>query len=613
MASPRRPVVACLLAVVTVAVVVLLAPAASAGAAQDAGERIVDYAVDLRIEDSGVLAVREEIVYDFGSNQRHGILRDIPVRLHYDDRYDRVYPLSVVSVETSPGAPGQYRVEDAGANKRIRVGDPDRTITGMHTYILSYRVEAALNGFADHDELYWVAIGTHWGVPIERATVAVGAPAAITQIACFAGPDRSVLPCAESGTDGSSARFSHAGLSAFEGVTVVAAIPTGVVPRPAPRLDERWSLARAFSVTPGTVGGAGALLALVVGGFAALVWNAGRDRRYEGSPVDVAFGGEGDAERPVSMLERPATPVEFAPPDGVRPGQVGTLVDEQANPLDVVATLVDLAVRGHLRIEEIPKKGWFGKPDWTIVRLERDTEGLLPYEGLLLEGLFRKASGGTVKLSELRNTFAARLRQVQDSLYADAVRQKWFPVRPDKVRTRWRAIGVAVLVAGIALVVLAAARTHAALVPVPIALGGVLLVAGSRWMPRRTARGTAVLRRVMGFRRFIEESEADRARFAERQNLFSEYLPYAVVFGCTEKWAKAFAGLDGELPEMSWYGGVHPFTVSSFSSSMDGFAVTTAGTISSVPASTPGGSGSSGFGGGGFSGGGGGGGGGGSW
>jgi uncharacterized membrane protein len=118
-----------------------------------------------------------------------------------------------------------------------------------------------------------------------------------------------------------------------------------------------------------------------------------------------------------------------------------------------------------------------------------------------------------------------------------------------------------------------------------------------------------VLRRVQGFRRFIVESEKDRARFAEQQHLFSEYLPYAIVFGVTEKWAHAFAGLDGELPQPDWYGGQGVFTAMSFSHSIDGFAVTTAGTITSVPA----GSGSSGFGGGGFSGGGGGGGGGGSW
>ena len=140
-------------------------------------------------------------------------------------------------------------------------------------------------------------------------------------------------------------------------------------------------------------------------------------------------------------------------------------------------------------------------------------------------------------------------------------------------------------------------------------VAGVLFFIGSRWFPRRTAKGYGTLRRVLGFKIFIDESEKDRARFAEQQNLFSEYLPYAVVFGATEKWARAFAGIDGQLPQQNWYVGPGPFTFLAFSSAMDSFAVTTTGTISSVPAS----SGSSGFGGGGFSGGGFGGGGGGSW
>jgi hypothetical protein len=82
-----------------------------------------------------------------------------------------------------------------------------------------------------------------------------------------------------------------------------------------------------------------------------------------------------------------------------------------------------------------------------------------------------------------------------------------------------------------------------------------------------------------------------------------------VVFGLTEKWARAFAGLGDRAPDTSWYVGSQPFTYNAFASSIDGFSVSTAGTI----ASTPSGSGSSGFGGGGSSGGGGGGGGGGSW
>ena len=585
------------------AIAVLVAQPSPARA--QAGERILRYEVALTVERDGDLVARETIDYDFGSAERHGIFRVIPVRLRYDDRYERFYPLDVTAVTGSEGTPDQYEVEDDGNDKRIKIGDPDRTITGRHTYTIDYRVEGTLNGFADHDELYWNAIGSHWSVPIEQASVTVALPADVSQVACFAGPDRSSLPCAAARADGRTASFSGS-LSAGEGLTVVVGFPTGAVPTPAPVLDERWSITRAFAVTAGTVGVGAVGLVAVIAGFALLVWRSGRDRRFVGSPVDVAFGNIGGEEEAVPLGERTATPVEFVPPDGMRPGQMGTLVDEVAHPLDVTATIIDLAVRGHLRIEEIPKEGWFGKPDWRLVQLE-GRDDLRRYEQLLLDGLFR--DGQTVELSELRNTFASRLVQVRDALYDDTVEQGWFRTRPDRVRARWLVVGIIALIVGVAATVAAAAFTTWALAAVPLALGGLLLLVGHRWMPRRTAKGTAAFRRALGFRRFIDESEKERARFAERQHLFSEYLPYAVVFGATERWARAFAGLDGAVPQQGWYVSPHPFTVAAFSSSMHGFADTSSGSLTSTPAS----SGSSGFGGGGFSGGGGGGGGGGSW
>jgi hypothetical protein len=574
--------------------------------AQAGGERIRRYDVALTVRADGNLVVHETIDYDFGSAQRHGIFRVIPVRLAYDNRYERLYPLEVTSVKGSEGTPDDYEVEDVGNDKRIKIGDPDRTITGRHSYTIDYRVEGTLNGFADHDELYWNAIGSDWAVPVEQAAVTVEVPAPISQVACFAGPDRSSLPCASAHADGATAAFSSP-LGAHQGLTVVVGFPRGaVVPPPAPVLDERWTITRAFAVNAGTVGVGLCVLFAVVGGFIVLVWRGGRDRRYVGSPVDVAFGNIGGEDEAVPLFAHAETPVEFVPPDGLRPGQVGTLVDEVAHPLDVTATIIDLAVRGHLRIEEIPKEGWFGKPDWRLVRLDR-SNGLRPYEQLLLDGLFR--DGQAVELSELRNAFAARLKRVQTALYDDAVAHGWFITRPDKVRMAWLVFGIVGLVLGIGLTIIAAAFTTWALAVVPLVLGGLLLVTGHRWMPRRTAKGTGARQRALGFKRFIDESEKDRARFAEQKHLFSEYLPYAVVFGATEKWARAFAGLDGAVPEQSWYVSPHPFTVAAFSSSMHGFADTSAGSLTSTPAST----GSSGFGGGGFSGGGGGGGGGGSW
>ncbi len=620
--------------------------------AQAADERITAYHISIDIQREGWIVVTERIAYDFGSSQHHGIIRNIPARFRYDDRSDRVYPLRVLSVVGSPGTPDQYEVIKSGSDVQIKVGDPDRTISGEHSYTLTYRVDGALNGFADHDELYWNAVGTEWGVPIEDVDVEVRAPTSLQRIACFAGPLGSNRPCATSDLQGDTATFAQPGLNPYEAMTVVVGFPAGVVPTPRPILEERWSLARAFSATPVALGVAGGLLALLLAGVGYLLWANGRDRRAIGSPIDIAYATSHEGEQPVPLFEQGTYPVEYAPPDDIRPGQVGTLIDEVANPLDVTATIVDLAVRGYLRIEELPKRWFLGKPDWRLVKLKEADQGLITYERLLLDGLFEDADEvgddlfmeegdeastdetelddssaaparpdlpeatvpsepgiAEVKLSALRKRFGLRLRRIQDALYADAVKRRWFAGRPDRIRARWHTIGFVVLAVGVGLVWLAAARSHLGLIPIPLALAGLVLVWAARWMPRRTPKGTGLVRRVLGFRTYIETAEAHEARFQERENIFSTYLPYAVVFGCTEKWAHAFAGIDGQVPSTAgWYVGAYPFNVGSFTSSIDHFSSVAAGTITSAAAT-----GSSGFGGGGFSGGGGGGGGGGSW
>ncbi len=263
-------------AVVALATVVAGSLALGATPASAGFESIPSYDVTLTINEDGTLLVNEVIDYDFGSVPRHGIFRDIPVRFDYPKKADtdRVYEIDVESVKASEGTPADYETEefdDGGVGfERIKIGDPDRTITGQHTYDITYTVKGALNGFEDHDELYWNAIGQQWSVTIDQADVTVKAPADITQIACFAGPTGSTLPCAESSSDGATARFSESDLFPFNGLTVVVAIPKGVVPEPKPILEERWTPGRAFALNPATGGAAGGLAILFVGGFLVL-------------------------------------------------------------------------------------------------------------------------------------------------------------------------------------------------------------------------------------------------------------------------------------------------------------------------------------------------------
>ena len=148
-----------------------------------------------------------------------------------------------------------------------------------------------------------------------------------------------------------------------------------------------------------------------------------------------------------------------------------------------------------------------------------------------------------MKLSSLKKQFAARLKKVQTALYEDVTRAGWFSGRPDKVRGRWQDGGVVLAVAGGWLTYLLAQRLHWAPVGIALILVGLVLLAMARRMPARTARGSAVLAQARGFREYVRTAEAHQLRYEEAQDVFSRYLPYAVVFGETEHWVKVFGPL----------------------------------------------------------------------
>jgi hypothetical protein len=237
------------------------------------------------------------------------------------------------------------------------------------------------------------------------------------------------------------------------------------------------------------------------------------------------------------------------------------------------------------------------KPDWKLTRLPRRRE-LLPYEQP--RRAVRGQDRGTVGP---RKTFAERLQKVKNAIYKDVVDKKFAPAdsasdladRAAALRDRHRDRCCS------RFTISACSGCPGDRRPDPLI--------GASGCPAH-GQGTAITRRVNGFRRVVETAEEHMSKWAEQENVFTRYLPYAIVFGVTEKWARTFEAL-GQLPsdDMSWYVSTRPFAYAAFADGLDSFAVTTSGVI----ASTPSGSGGSGFGGGGFSGGGGGGGGGGSW
>ena len=110
-------------------------------------EQIDGYDVAIELRTDGSLRITEVIDYDFGVTEHHGIFRDVPTRVHYDDTYDRVYPLTVESVSATGGASADYTTERDGSLTRIKIGDPEETVSGDHRYTIVYTVEGATNGF----------------------------------------------------------------------------------------------------------------------------------------------------------------------------------------------------------------------------------------------------------------------------------------------------------------------------------------------------------------------------------------------------------------------------------------------------------------------------------
>jgi hypothetical protein len=603
---------------------VLFASAGRISAGTEEGWVIRSSDARYEISADGTVSVVEDLLVDFSSLERHGIFRDMPVEYRYNDDQNRL--IHVTNIAVSDGSsPVPFQLEGERPNLRIRIGDPDRFVSGQQRYVISYTINDGLNPFDDHDELYWNITGNDWGVPIERASAVVVVPEpGIQRIACYEGPRGSITPCTSSG-DETSASFEATGqLGPGEGLTVVVGLEKGLVSVGPPVLveapkDTIGQIRDMFQVNAATLALTAVIAAVVLVALVRQWWVAGRDRWY-GDQYYLSRDEPPADRKP--LFARETVVVEYQPPeveDGrrLRPAEIGLLLDERADTLDVSATIVHLAVRRHLTIKEIPRTGLFAafkKQDYELVREQPadDRDGfqgsLRPFEDRLIDAIFDL--GTSVKLSELKNKFHDDLTKVKKDLYEEAVDVlKLFPRSPENVRKWYRAAGFAIAIAGGIAAYALGVAFGAGLVALPVVWGGLVLAALAHLMPRRTAQGRQMYKRCLGFRLYMTKAEKERQEFAEKANLFEEYLPYAIVYGCVDKWAKAFEGLGVEERQSSWYVGQHGFVPMHFASSVNDFS----DSVSGVMASTPGGSGGSGFGGGGGSGGGGGGGGGGSW
>src|SRR5438270_8960215 len=260
-------------AVLAVLAALWLAALATVSAQADEAWVITSFHSGIRIATDSSLSISEDIRVDFGSIEKHGIFRTIPMRYRYDDTHDRYYDLTVQSV-TDGSRPVPYTTSIVQDNEVIKIGDANVSVSGAQRYVIAYKVVGAMNTFADHDELFWNVDGGLWPVSKQSVTAGVTMPAgSFREAACYEGAQGSREGCTVSGLNNFFTYSSTRELGSGEQMSIVTSLTKGAVRVPAPLLEarKRQFPQDAFDVNPLTVG-IGLLLLIPGGGLLVRFW-----------------------------------------------------------------------------------------------------------------------------------------------------------------------------------------------------------------------------------------------------------------------------------------------------------------------------------------------------
>lgn len=547
------------IAVLALGLLGLLAPTAQAA------DAVKSYVVEATIAADGNLTVKATMTFDGGAPDT--IEQRLSTVTRTRDNMEYRYQLTDVTASAGSKA----------LDVRTTVGPRSTTVSipaGGTTdpVVLSYVVHgAAIATDGDTTTVQWALLqGLNLPVATFDATVAV--PGLFTSVDCAAGAPETPGTCTYYGGGTAAARspiFHDEARAPGDVVVAIVRFPTTAV-AVNQDLREVWTLDRAFSAEPLPLGIAAGLL--VLGGLA--LWAA---HRRLGSDA-----GAGMAPTPVAEFH-PIGPnqSEFRVLDGVRPGAVGTLVDERVDPIDVTATLLDLAVRGHLRITELAPESPHAATDWTFARLA-SSDPLQPYEHTLLDAV-APVQGEPVKVSNLAGSVGTVIGKIQSELYDEVVERGWFARRPDATRNRWSLIGWVTLGVAVVITVGLAAFTHFGLTGLAlIALAlGVLFI--GQEMPARTASGTAVLGGLDALRGSLLTQPVDTLPAGKGLAQLSSILPYAIVIGGKDRWLQAIAASDDDTEDdssdLDWYHAPAGWQLKDLGASLANFVTTVQGTL----------------------------------
>ena len=549
---------------------------------------IQNYVSDFTLNKDASLDVKEDLTVDCGDLYgKHGIFRIIPTKV---SRPQGQYPYTKITLNSITDFNGnnyQYQTINNRRDNTLtwQIGDPNQTISGINNYRILYHVVNAVEYGDNQDRLFWNLNGNFWQLQIAQFTSTVHFPDGInknnTTLSVFSGSFGATdnqLATSSWKDDSTLTVTSKSSLNLGEGITISALYPKNVITPFKPTWLDLYGKYLWY------------LLLIPAIAFAYSTWDKhGRDPKIV-SPVIVEY------EPPLKL-----PPLELGMLDSF-----GTLNNQY-----VTATIIDLAVKKYLKIKETEKTGFFGGKDWEITLIKDDYSNLKDYEIAVLEGVFdgSASNGDSVSVSDMKNKFYTHLTEISNKANDSLTEKQLIDPAGNLYRIIYWAIAILFVGLTIGYVNYLGFDIYGGII---LALIAAIFGIFGFFMTRRTQAGAEADLKLKGFKMYLEHAEKYRMPFYEKENIFEQYLPYAIAFGFTKQWINALYSMytDRSVSFFPiwyvWAVGSTP-NFDSFSDNLSNLSSNMAQTIASRPQGSGGGFG------GGFAGGGGGGGGGGSW
>ncbi|MGB5823102.1 MAG: DUF2207 domain-containing protein [Proteocatella sp.] len=542
---------------------------------------IDSYDIGMKVSLDNSFEITENLDVTF-SEQRHGIIRSIPLRTNGG----RTAKISDISV---PGY--NYDVYSENGYLNIKIGDPESFTKQKETYTISYVYAIGYDYMDNMDELYFNLIGTQWDCYVDKVAFKIEMPKE------FDAQKLNFTYGQAGSTDNSKVSYK------VDGNTIIGSL--GVT------LNPQEALTVALPLEDGYFSEA----------FKKKTFADFAEKYYFIMLPSILLLGallwlkKGKSNAIIKT-------VEFYAPDGVTSADVGFIIDNSVEAMDVTSLIIYWADRGYLTIEEQTKQKAFSSQKYFVLHKVKDMEEeAKAYEKVMFDSLFDEfGNGSQVSTLELENKFYSVMNVVRDM-----VKSSWQDDPKNVIYKKYNkalsffigfmALGVAwlgflsaanhmklgefVIMAGLSLllavivvapmwlimyttvrakytakragfvfgmigmVIINALAVFLALfigyilevlpaIIIAVSASAILMMM-SFSCTKKTEAGDRYIGLILGFREFLETAEKDRINMLVEENpqYFYDTLPFAMVMGVTDKWAHNFEDIVTQPP--NWY------------------------------------------------------------